>query len=161
MRYFFMFIVLYIIWLMVTCNMEVANFYAGAIVALIVTALFGKEFPYHPKHTFQIKRYFAFIKFLGVFFVQVVHANFIMAYRVLSPNLPIKPGIVEIPLYLKSPLGRVILANAITLAPGTFTMDITSDTLILHWIYVQTEDPHKAEEIICGRLQRILKEVFE
>jgi len=161
MKYTIVFIVIYLIWIMLTWNMEPANFFTGAVVSLIITALFGREFPYHPEHTFQPGRYFAFARFLGVFVVQMAKANFIMAYRIISPGLPINPGIVVIPLRLKSPLGRIILVNSITLAPGTFTMDITEDTLVIHWIYVETLDPAKAEECICGRLQSILKEVFE
>lgn len=161
MKYAVVFIVIYIVWHMITWNMEPANFFAGAVVALFITAVFGREFPFHPKKTFQLKRYLVFVKFLGVFLQQMIKANFMMAYRILSPGLPIKPGVVTIPLYLTSPLGRVVLANAITLAPGTFTMEITDDTLVVHWIYVVTEDPAKAGDLICGRMQRILKEVFE
>jgi len=161
MKYPVVFMVIYVIWLMITWNMEPANFFTGAVVSLIVTAFFGREFPFHPENTFQPRRYIAFVKFIAVFLVQMLKANLMMAYRILSPGLPIKPGIVEIPITLKSPLGRLVLANSITLAPGTFTMDITRDTLVIHWIYLETEDPQKAGERICGQLQRILKEVFE
>jgi len=40
-------------------------------------------------------------------------------------------------------------------------MDIGEDYLLVHWIYVVTTDPVKAEELICGKSQQILKEVFE
>jgi len=161
MKYAVVFIVVYAVWHMVTWNAEPANFITGAFVSIIVTAIFGREFPFHPEKTFKLKRYMKFLKFLFVFLQQMVKANFLMAYRILTPSLPIKPGVVTIPLVLKSPLGRLVLANAITLAPGTFTMDITRDTLVIHWIYVETEDPVEAGEMICGRMQRILKEVFE
>lgn len=161
MNYFIVFILLFGIWKIITWGGDIGNYIAGIVVSLFITLLYGREFPYHPEHIFQIRRYFAFIKFIFVFLWQMVKANLIMAYRILSPGPPIKPGVVKIPLYLKSPLGRIILANSITLAPGTFTMDITEDALFVHWIYVVTTDPVKAEEIICGRTQRILKEVFE
>lgn len=161
MNYVLVFILNLIVWYAVTWNFEPANLLAGALVSAFVTAIFGKEFPYHPKKAFQVKRYIAFIKFLFIFLRQMFKANILMAYRVLSPGPPIKPGVVKMPLYLKSPLGRTIMANSITLAPGTFTMDIAEDFLYIHWIYVTTEDPAKTEELICGNLQKILKEVFE
>ncbi len=161
MNYLIVFILLFGIWKIITWSNEPGNYIAGIFVALFITALYGREFPYHPEHTLQPRRYLAFIKFVFVFFYQMIKANFVMAYRILSPGPPIKPGVVKIPLYLKSPLGRIILANSITLAPGTVTMDITEDSLYVHWIYVATTDPVKAEELICGKSQKILKEVFE
>ncbi|MCX8081955.1 MAG: Na+/H+ antiporter subunit E [bacterium] len=161
MNYLIVFILLFGIWKILTWSNEPGNYIAGILVSLFVTLLYGREFPYHPEHTFQIRRYFAFVKFIFVFIWQMIKANFIMAYRILSPGPPIKPGVVKIPLYLKSPLGRIILANSITLAPGTFTMDIDEEFLYVHWIYVETTDPIKAEELICGKAQKILKEVFE
>jgi multicomponent Na+:H+ antiporter subunit E len=161
MNYISMFIATFILWKIVTWNFEVADTLVGILVSLFVTILFGKEIPYHPKKAFQVRRYLSFIKFFIIFIKQMVKANFIMAYRVLSPGPPIRPGFIKIPIHLKSPLGRIILANSITLAPGTFTMDIDKDSLNIHWIYKYTDDPIEAEKMICGKMQDILKEVFE
>jgi len=161
MNYLIVFILLFGIWKIITWSNDLGNYIAGIFASLFITVLYGREFPYHPEHTFQIRRYIAFIKFLFIFLYQMIKANLIMAYRVLSPGPPIKPGVVRIPLRLKSPLGRIILANSITLEPGTFTLDITEDSLVIHWIYVVTTDPVKAEELICGNSQQILQEVFE
>ncbi len=161
MNYLIVFILLFGIWKIITWSNDAGNYIAGIFASLFITILYGREFPYHPEHTLQPRRYLAFIKFIFVFLYQMVKANFVMAYRILSPGPPIKPGVVKIPLYLKSPLGRIVLANSITLAPGSFTMDIGEDYLLVHWIYVVTTDPVKAEELICGKSQQILKEVFE
>ncbi|MCS7180951.1 MAG: Na+/H+ antiporter subunit E, partial [bacterium] len=80
---------------------------------------------------------------------------------VLSPRLPIKPGIVKIPIELKSSLARTILANSITLTPGTFTVKITDRYLYIHWIYIYTYEKEKQKEIIIGLMEKILKRVFE
>lgn len=161
MKYLVVFVLTFLIWKLTTWNMELSNVIAGVVVCAVVTAIFGKEFPFHRKKTFELRRYLYFIRYLAVFVQQVVKANFIMAYRILSPGPPIRPGVVTIPISLKSSLGRIILANSITLAPGTFTMDIHENSLDVHCIYVATEHPEEAAELICGRLQRILKEVFE
>lgn len=161
MNYMLVFIITFIVWKMLTWNFEPTDTLAGILTSLFITVIYGKEFPYHPKHTFQLKRYLMFLKFLGIFSVQMLKANLIMAYRVLSPGPPIKPGVVKIPLRLKSPLGRIVLANSITLAPGTFPLDIEKDFLTIHWVYKLTDDPVEAERLICGNLQDILLEVFE
>ncbi|MCM8786320.1 MAG: Na+/H+ antiporter subunit E [Candidatus Omnitrophica bacterium] len=84
-----------------------------------------------------------------------------MAYRVLSPRLPIKPGIIKIPIELKSPLARTILVNSITLTPGTFTLKVTENFLYIHWIYIYTYDKKQQREKIVGLMEKILKRVFE
>ena len=57
----------------------------------------------------------------------MIKANIDVAYRVLHPARPIKPGIVRIRTSLKNPVGKLALANSITLTPGTMTMQIVKD----------------------------------
>lgn len=52
--------------------------------------------------------------------------------RVLSPSLPISPTIVELPTTQHSELGQVIYANSITLTPGTFTIRIYGNRVLVH-----------------------------
>ena len=54
----------------------------------------------------------------------------------------------------------MILANSITLTPGTFTIDVVGDKLLIHWINVSSEDPGEATALIGRRFERYLKEVF-
>jgi len=71
------------------------------------------------------------IAFLPYLLYAVVRANLAMAYVVLHPGLPIEPSVVRIP----APEGRVaraLLANSITLTPGTLTVDLTDDELVVH-----------------------------
>lgn len=69
--------------------------------------------------------------FLPYLLYAVVRANLAMAYVVLHPSLPIEPSVVRIP----APEGRVaraLLANSITLTPGTLTVDVTDEELVVH-----------------------------
>jgi multicomponent Na+:H+ antiporter subunit E len=68
------------------------------------------------------------------FFRALVVANFDVARRVVSPSLPIRPAVVEVRTGLRSALGRMLLANSITLTPGTLTIDVEGDRLLVHWI---------------------------
>jgi len=90
----------------------------------------------------------------------MIKANFDVAYRVLHPRMPIKPGIVLIKTKLASDSGKLALANSITLTPGTLTMDVRGDNLLIHWINVKSEDTEEATEIIGGRFERFLRRVF-
>jgi multicomponent Na+:H+ antiporter subunit E len=63
---------------------------------------------------------------------QIVLANIDVARRVLSPALPISPTLFRVKTSQKSDLGKVIYANSITLTPGTISMDVTGDEILVH-----------------------------
>ncbi|MBN2799283.1 MAG: Na+/H+ antiporter subunit E [Deltaproteobacteria bacterium] len=91
---------------------------------------------------------------------QIVLSNLDVARRVVSPSLPIAPGIVRIKTTLKSPLGRMVLANSITLTPGTLTLDVDGDELCIHWIDAQTGDIEAATKAIVGGFEKRLEVIF-
>ncbi len=91
----------------------------------------------------------------------MLKANLDVLYRVIHPDLPIKPGIVKIKTSLKNPIARAILCNSITLTPGTLSVDIEGDVIYVHWIYVRKRSVDSHTEVIGGRFEDILKKVFE
>lgn len=74
-----------------------------------------------------LKRAAFLLAYIGVLFWEIIKANVDVAYRVLHPRIPIRPGIVVIRTSLKSNVAKLILANSITLTPGTFTLDVVDD----------------------------------
>ena len=87
-------------------------------------------------------------------------ANLDVARRVISPTIPINPGIVEIKTNLKSDIGRLFLANSITLTPGTLTVDIKDDRLYIHWIDVSSSDVEVATKEIAGKFEKYLEVIY-
>ena len=88
---------------------------------------------------------------IGPFFIAMAKANIDVAYRVITRN--IRPGIVRIPSGCKTALGRTILANSITLTPGTLTVDIDDEKgdLFVHWINVKdVKTKEERVEKVCG-----------
>ncbi len=160
MGFFIIFILTFFVWMILTWNVEILNIIVGILSCGFVALIFRKEFKIDKK-IFHIKRYLYFIEYIFVFIYYMIKANILMAYRVLSPRLPIKPGIVKIPLELKSKMAKVILANSITLTPGTFTVKMEDGYLYIHWIYIYTYDKKEQKEKIVGLMEKILKRVFE
>lgn len=160
MEFLVIFILTFCVWMILTWNIEFLNLVFGVLLCSFVSFIFRKEFKFD-RRIFQIKRYFYFVEYIFVFIYYMIKANILMAYRVLSPRLPIKPAIVKIPIELKTNIARTILANSITLTPGTFTVAIKDDFLYIHWIYIYTYDKKEQKEKIVGLMERILKRVFE
>ena len=63
---------------------------------------------------------------------EILKANLDVARRILSPSLPISPCVFELRASQRTVLGRVVYANAITLTPGTLTMDISGQRIEVH-----------------------------
>ena len=101
------------------------------------------------------------IIYIPVLVWECIKANFDVAYRVIHPGLPINPGIVRVKTNLKTAIAKAILANSITMTPGTLTVDIASDNLYIHWINVKSLDTDQATKRIVSRFEKLLTKVFE
>jgi multicomponent Na+:H+ antiporter subunit E len=107
-------------------------------------------------------RLFWFLVYVVFLAWYVVKANLDVAYRVLHPAMPIRPGIVKVNTRLTTPAAITMLSNSITLTPGTLTVNATIDgVLYIHWIYVKSEDVEEATQRIVGRFEWFIAKVFE
>jgi multicomponent Na+:H+ antiporter subunit E len=97
------------------------------------------------------------ISFIFYFLYAVIVANLQVAYEVMTPNLYVKPGIIKIPLDVETNTEISILANLITLTPGTLSIDVSDDKKVLyvHSMYVTDRDKF-VHDIKNGFERRIL-----
>lgn len=161
MRYLTVFILSLIFWLLLTFKITVPNIIVGSVVSVITSAIFTRFFIVNVYKLIQPHRYFWFIVYLFVFIWECIKANFDVAYRVLHPAMPIRPGIVKVRTTLKSDLAKTLLANSITMTPGTISVDIIDDYLYIHWIYVRSEDPEVYTDMITGPFEKYIKRIIE
>jgi len=161
MKYIALFILAFIFWLLLTFNIDISNIIVGIVAALITALVFGKYFIKDVIPFLQPQRYFWLIIYLFIFTWECIKANFDVAYRVLHPAMPIKPGIVKVKTDLKTNIAKTILANSITMTPGTITVDIIDDYIYVHWIYVYTENPEEYSKKVSGRFEHYIKKIFE
>ena len=121
-------------WVLLTGTLAVDELALGMVVSLVGVYAAGPRLallsglrlaPLAPLHL---------LRYLGYFFSQLALSNFDVARRVISPALPVHPELVEVRTGLTSDLGRMLLANSITLTPGTLTVEAEGDRLLIHWI---------------------------
>lgn len=169
-------IVCYVFWLLVTGQIvsifsgqaSAQVLVAGLIVSILV-AVFTARFFIHTKafYLFNPAKWLTMIFYSVIVFMgELIKANVDVARRALNPKLPVNPGIVKIPVDVKSEYGQAMVANSITLTPGTITMDIAEDEqgqtyYYIHWIDVQTEDPKEAGDAIKGTLEKWIGRIWE
>jgi len=146
------------LWLVLVQSFDPQEMFVGAVVALFVAFLSkGEPFRTPVQCLLAPKRVLYAVAYVFYLFFAIVRSNLDVARRVVSPSLPIKPGIVKIKTRLKSPLGRMILANSITLTPGTLTVDVRGEDFYIHWIDVETKDVQAATEKIAAGFERFLE----
>ena len=161
MRYVIYFIIGFCLWFLLTLSVNVDHLVVGVIVVLLGTILFGGYFTSKPMKFLQLHRLFWVIIYIPVFIWYMFKANIDVAYRVLHPERPIKPGIVKIKTTLTTDIAKVFLANSITLTPGTMTCDIDGEFLYIHWIWVQSTEIEEASKIIAKGFEKFLRRIFD
>ncbi len=161
MKQITVFILSLLFWLLLTFNLKISNLIVGSLASLLSTAIFARMYFENVGKFLQPHRYFWFLVYLGIFIWECIKANFDVAYRVLHPAMPIKPGIVKVKTTLKSDFARTLLANSITMTPGTITVDIIGDEFYIHWIYVRSEDPQVYSSLITGLFEKYIKRFAE
>lgn len=161
MKYITLFILSLIFWLLLTFKLTVPNIIVGSVASVICSLFFGRFFITNVHKLLQPERYFWFVVYLFVFIWECIKANLDVAYRVLHPAMPIRPGIVKVKTTLKSDLAKMLLANSITMTPGTISVDIIDDYLYIHWIYIRSENPDVYTSMITGPFEKYIKKIIE
>ena len=159
-----LFLFAFIVWCLFSWVPDGAHLLAGIPVASVVAFMMGDLVIERPHLMLHPRRYVNFIfLYVPVFLWEVVKANFDVAYRVVHPDLPINPGIVKVKTSLQSDIALTLLANSITLTPGTMSVDIDKDksVLYIHWIDVRSCDIEVATRMIVERFEKILRKIFE
>jgi len=156
-----LFILLFAVWLLLTSTTRSDELLTGLIVSIVIAIVLAKFSQIFESVSLSPKSLILIPVYLVIFLWEMIKSNIDVALRVINPKLPINPGIVKIKTNLKSPLAKLILANSITLTPGTLTLDVKGDYLYIHWIDVKDEDIIGATEDISKKFEKTLKEIVQ
>ncbi len=149
------FVVLYAVWIALS-GVNTQEMLVGGVVSLVIAYLIRNTSAYE----FGVGIVIAAVKFiflyLPLFVVKLIQANISLAKIVLDPKLPIRPGFVKIRTGLGKDVSKLILANSITLTPGTLTVDVDEDELLIHWVDVKGETAEEYyQHIACDFEKRL------
>jgi multicomponent Na+:H+ antiporter subunit E len=135
---FLMNILLALVWIALTGQFDFQNFLFGFVVsffALYVIARGNRERGYFYRLPKIISFFFFFLK-------ELVKANLEVAYDVVTPKFYMKPGIIKIELDAQTDIEITLLANLITMTPGTLSLDVSDDKKVLyvHAMYIRDRE---------------------
>ncbi len=102
------------------------------------------------------------IHFLLVYLVLLIFQMYVASFRVLWQIIRgrIDPGVVHFRTRLRTDIARVALANSITLTPGTITLFLDDDHLIVHWLDARTTHSRYASTLVAEPFERVLRRIW-
>lgn len=157
MTLFLLNILLALSWMALSSIYSPENFFAGFALSYFVLWLAQRGLP-TSNYFRRVPRVLGF----AIFFIwELVVANLKVAYEVLTPRHGMRPGIIAIPLDTKNDGELTLLANLITLTPGTLSLDVSSDRdiLFVHTMYVDDIETFRRE--IKTGFERRVREIME
>jgi len=155
-----MFITLLLFWVMLVNNLALDTLAIGVLVSLGIALLYPGGLSFFTEFKMTPRALVAGFLFYGYFFRQLVRANLRLAAIVLSPDLPVRPGIVKIRTGLQSRMGRLMLANSITLTPGTLTVEVDGEWLYIHCVTLGAQDIEGATAEIAAGFEQYLEVMY-
>lgn len=128
-----MFLLILLLWIIFNGQLTLEIFLFGLVFATVIYAFLCKFLNFSVKKDIIIlKRTGYIIEYLVVLFVEIVKANIAVVKLLFSARYEVEPAIVSFESNLKTEIARVILANSITLTPGTITVSIQDNELKVH-----------------------------
>ena len=153
MKYLATFLVLFIVYVLLA-GFVVEELIIGAVVSLILTAIIAKYVDYKVDYKLPFRLLVFIVIYIPIFIFQLVLANFDVARRVLSPKIPLNPGFVKVQTELEGNFGKLILANSITLTPGTLSVDINGKDIYIHTVDVKGKTPEENKKHISALFEK-------
>jgi len=128
-----MFFVLFALWLVLNgrITLEICLFGVGicALVYLFMCRFMG----YSIKKDVKLMRNTGYgIVYFFVLLKEIFVSNFKVMAIIVNKKIPITPAMTEVRIDLKSQLAKTVLANSITLTPGTITVKVQGDVFVVH-----------------------------
>ncbi|MCC5811396.1 MAG: Na+/H+ antiporter subunit E [Ectothiorhodospiraceae bacterium] len=137
-------IMLALAWLLLTGNFSGSGLLTGMIFGYVVLYLVALGKGQRITYVRKIPQIIGFTLF---YIWELIKSNVRVAYEVLTPRHTMEPGVIGIELELQSDAGITILANLITMTPGTLSLDVSNDRrmLFIHAMYAGDEESLRRE----------------
>jgi multicomponent Na+:H+ antiporter subunit E len=149
-------ILLALTWAALTGLFTGSNFLVGFILAYPILFIAQRSMG----STTYFQKFGRVLRFAVFYVWELILANLRVAYDVMAPRRRMRPGVVAIPLDAKTDVEITMLANLITLTPGSVSLDVSSDRrfLYLHAMYI--DDVEEYRESVKHTIERRVLEVL-
>lgn len=151
-------VLLTLVWLLLVNRFSLNSLLFGLILGTVLPWLTSTYWPDAPRlrHPLRVAEYVVVVLW------DIVMANIAVARLILlRPDHSRRPGWVSVPVDLTDTTAIAVLANTITMTPGTVSADLTRDHSAILVHFLDAPDPESVRDEIKERYERRLKEIFE
>ncbi|WP_136253594.1 Na+/H+ antiporter subunit E [Onishia niordana] len=150
-------LLLLVVWLMLVSSVSFAHLLLGSLLAIAIPLLSRRFWDVQP----NVKKPGLLLRYALRLLGDIIRANIQVSWLILNPWRRMRPTFVEYPLMLQERFTITLLANTITLTPGTVSANLRMDgrTLLIHALDVADEQALIDE--IRERYEQPLKEIYE
>ena len=148
-------VVLALGWIALTGSLSFENLLLGLVLSTVASVVAGRA----PSWAGRL-RPTRVVRFALFYALQVMLSSARIAYEVLTPRLRAKPAVIAVPIDLPLPWQAALLANLITMTPGTLALDVSADgrTLYVHAMYAA--DPEELRASLKDQFERRVREAM-
>lgn len=157
MNLFLLNLLLALLWGALSDSLTPAGLLTGFVLGALVLAV--AERALGPAR--YLRRLIRSLVLAGVFLVELVRSSLQVAREVLTPRHRMRPAVLEVPLDLENETAIALLANLVSLTPGTLSVDVASDRSSLYVHAMYADDPDAVRRAIKRDFERRVREVFE
>ncbi len=147
-------------WLLFTWSLAPGSVVLGLVHAVAIALL---TYPIFIEEDEAARRsHLPRVELLGIYLVVLVFNMYVASFKVLWQILRgrINPGVTHFRTRLRTDVARVVLTSSITLTPGTITLLLDDDHLIVHWLDARTRHSKYASKLIAGPYERLLRRIW-
>ncbi len=150
-----MYIIFFLIWIIFNgqFTLEIAAF--GVVIAGVMYIFICKFMNYSPKtDLILLKKLIYILQYLFILIKEIIKANYLVIKMIMTSRYELEPAIVRFKVDLKTVPARIMLANSITLTPGTITVSLEGNEYVVHCL-----DRELAEGIDTSVFVTLLKKL--
>lgn len=145
-------VLLFLLWFLLSGRTDPWFIGLGIFASLSISWLHSRQ-PGPPNPTIPFLRFMIYMPWL---FTRIFFSNFHAVYLILHPKLPINPKLIRYHTHLRNPAAVTLLANSVTLTPGTITAEVNAPDLVVHAL-----DDIAAKDLVSNRMEDKVSWVFE
>ncbi|MGF0524189.1 Na+/H+ antiporter subunit E [Agrobacterium pusense] len=146
------------VWLAVTGSLTLANIIFALIISTLALWLIRHQLPGGRNHWLRLGRVLSLVL---LFFKELELSAWKVAVMVTRPKLDVQPGIFAYPLTVTTDFEITLLANLITLTPGTLSVDVSPDRKMLYVHAIDCSDIEAAKNDIKNGFEKKIMEAFQ
>jgi len=148
-------ILLALAWMFLTGDLDFMNFFEGFVIGFLILWV-SKYASESSRYIYKIPKV---ISFVAYFIYELIIANIKVAFDVVTPRHRMTPSIIAVPLTAEKDYEITILANLITLTPGTLSLDVSTDKKVLYVHSMYVCDPQEFRNEIKNGFEKKLLEI--